>query len=436
MAALKAVPPFTREQSREGFRTLLDRMQAYAPLQACYVLLEHTGHYHKLLEQYLQEQDIAVYIIHVQKRPTGMLKSDKRDALNLANSLYSQLELGVQMADRLQLVRRALPPSEAASQLRGLIRHRYELIQESTQRKNKLRALSDELFPELTLICKDPNLPTALAIRERFPTAHAVATASLTALSQVRAGHYPSDGKLVELQELARHSIGIKDANRQRGLVFEQTQLIKELRLIGEHLEQLEAEIAQIVEHCREGKILTSIPAIGPIQAATILASLGNSSNFASAASLKSYFGWAPTRSQTGSSFDRSQLTHGGTRPVKQMMYLIVWNATRMQCEWARLYERLVPLKCAYDERTHGYKGKGKVMGRIAGQMITMIYALLKTDAETLSHLALGAKPPEPMLYDPQAHKDHRNGHYHALKPRKPKQILIEQVSKSPSPAS
>ncbi len=65
-----------------------------------------------------------------------------------------------------------------------------------------------------------------------------------------------------------------------------------------------------------------------------------------------------------------------------------------------------------------------------------MIYALLKTDAETLSHLAPGAKPPEPMLYDPQVHKDHRNGHYHALKPSKPKQILIEQVSKSPSPAS
>jgi len=39
-----------------------------------------------------------------------------------------------------------------------MVRHRYELIAESTQRKNKLTAVCDELFPELTHIMKDPNL--------------------------------------------------------------------------------------------------------------------------------------------------------------------------------------------------------------------------------------------------------------------------------------
>jgi hypothetical protein len=38
--------------------------------------------------QYLQDLGIPVYIIHVQKRPEGLLKSDKRDALTLANRLY------------------------------------------------------------------------------------------------------------------------------------------------------------------------------------------------------------------------------------------------------------------------------------------------------------------------------------------------------------
>ncbi len=75
-------PALPFEQSREGFHLLVDRMRSYTSLEACYVLLEHTGHYHKLLEQYLQEMDIAVYVVHVQKRPTGMLKTDKRDALN------------------------------------------------------------------------------------------------------------------------------------------------------------------------------------------------------------------------------------------------------------------------------------------------------------------------------------------------------------------
>src|SRR5204862_4902667 len=78
----------------EGFRALVDRMQEYVPLEQATVLLEHTGHYHKNLEQYLLELDIPVSRIHVQERPKGMMKTDKRDALGLANRLYTQLELG------------------------------------------------------------------------------------------------------------------------------------------------------------------------------------------------------------------------------------------------------------------------------------------------------------------------------------------------------
>jgi transposase len=422
-------PALPFEQSREGFHLLVDRMRSYAPLEACYVLLEHTGHYHKLVEQYLQEMDIAVYVVHVQKRQIGMLKTDKRDALNLANTLYSQLELGVQVAEKLSLVRRALPPTKAAIQLKGLIRHRYELIQESTQRRNKLTALCDEIFPELTQVMKDPNSPTALTIREKFPSPYALATASLAALQDVRGTNRSlSDGKLVQLQCLAGQSIGIKDVNRQRGLVLEQSLLIKELRLIQHHLEQLEEEICQIVEQSREGRILMSIPGIGPLSAATLIATIGNVANFSRAGELKSYLGWAPTREQTGTSFDRSGLTSGGARSTRQIMYLIVWHAIKQKdCEFAHLYERLVPLKCPYNDATRRFTGKGKVIGRIAGQMVSMIYGLLMTDYEITSHLAPGTKPPDPLLYDPEVHKRHRNGEYRALKPRKQKQLLIEQ---------
>ncbi len=54
-------------------------------------------------------------------RPTGLLKSDKRDALALGNHLYNQLEKGVQLAERSQLVRQALPPIPAAIELKALV---------------------------------------------------------------------------------------------------------------------------------------------------------------------------------------------------------------------------------------------------------------------------------------------------------------------------
>src|SRR5437762_4858263 len=56
-------PAFAFEQSREGFRADVVRIREYVPLEQVIVLLEHTGHYHKNLEQYLLELDITVYRI-------------------------------------------------------------------------------------------------------------------------------------------------------------------------------------------------------------------------------------------------------------------------------------------------------------------------------------------------------------------------------------
>ena|ERR1700730_2172427 len=183
------------------------------------------------------------------------------------------------------------------------MRHRYELANEGTQRKNKLTAICDELFPELTLVFKNPNLPIALDLREKFSTPQAVATASLVALREVRKRNYPSESQLLLLQQLAAQSIGTKNLARQRSLLLEQGLLIKELRLIQGHMEQLDMEIAQIVEQSREGHILLSIPPVSPMYAAAILATIVHIANFEDAGHLKSYFGWAPRRAQTGISF-------------------------------------------------------------------------------------------------------------------------------------
>jgi len=414
----EACPALVFENAREGFRLLIERIRGLAPLEHVFVLMERTGHYHRTLEHYLQELDIPVSMMHVQSRPGGMLKTDKRDALTLANQLYSQLELGVQVANKLQLVRRVVPPTEAAAQLKGLIRHRYELIRESTQRKNKLTAICDEVFAELTRVVKDPNSLFALTLRERFPTPQALAPVSFTILQEIRGGARSlSDARLLELQGLAAQSLGIKDVARLRGLVLEQGQLIKELRLLREHVEHLDSEIGNIVAHAREGQILLSFPGFGAITAATIIAAIGSIHNFPSASALKSYFGWAPVVVQSGSTLDHSRLTRGGTRTMKQILFLAVFQAIRLQDnEWAKLYERLVKTRCPYDEKTQSRVGKKRVIGRVAGQMTEAIYALLKRDAELLAKMLPGQDPPPPLLYDPEVHQRHRQGQYRPLK--------------------
>jgi|SRR5579884_2082647 hypothetical protein len=142
--------------------------------------------------------------VSMSERQEGLLKTDKREALSLANLLYNQLEKGIQVGDPLQAVRRLVPPTEAAAALRGMVRHHYELVSESTQRKNKLTSICDKLFPEFTRLLRNPNLPTALALGSRFPTTAELTMASFEELRQARGRSCSvSDAKLLELQRLA-----------------------------------------------------------------------------------------------------------------------------------------------------------------------------------------------------------------------------------------
>ena len=114
---------------------------------------------------------------------------------------------------------------------------------------------------------------------------------------------------------------------------------------------------------------------------------------------------------------------------MKQMLFLMAARATTLDCEWARIYQRLLPRLCTYDEGTRDYRGKKKVLGRIAGQMATMIYALLKTDQETLSQIPSG-EPPPPMLYDREIHHKHQEGSYRSLKPNTQPRTILQLLRK------
>ena len=109
---------------------------------------------------------------------------------------------------------------------------------------------------------------------------------------------------------------------------------------------------------------------------------------------------------------------------MKQLLFIVAAKATTLDCEWAKIYQRLLPRLCTYDEKAREYRGKKRVLARIAGQMTSMMYALLKTDQETLSQVPPGESPP-PMLYDPEVHRRHQEGHYRSLKPgTQPRKII------------
>jgi transposase len=403
-------------RSRAGFDALLAAILLYVPLDRLTVIFEHTGHYSRAMQDFLLAQQITAYRLHVSARPNRLIKNDKRDALALAVLGYNRLTLGVQSTERGQDLRLVIEDLPSAKQLRPLVQHRLELVKHSVAIQNRLTSLNDELFPEFTQVYSDPNSPSALVMRLVFPTPHDVAQASIDALCATRKRNLPARADLLRLQELAATSICVQDPLRVTSLALEQRHLIAHLQFIQVQIEAVDGEIKPIISESREGRILMSM-GLGEVAAATFLAFIGNLANFQSAGKLRSLFGWSPQQQQTGSSMDSQSLARSGNKTLKQMIYMVVLGRIRSDETWRKMYDRLVARKC--EQQADGtYRGKKKVIGRLAGQMIGIMYVLLKKDADLLAALKEGEPIPEPELYSTQKHEKARRDSEAAVRRR------------------
>jgi transposase len=397
--------------SRAGFESLLSLIQAYrVPVEQCHVLLESTGHYGRSLEEFLQEQGICVYRVAAREKYNKASKTDESDARSLALMLHNQAGLGVSVLDEADRIHTVVAPSQEARALRPLVTHRYELTQATTRSENRLISIMDEVFPELADLWKDVNSISMLHLRERYPTPESVVSATLEELCASRVSNHPGRTKLAQLQEVAAHSIGTKDFYRRGSLLIEQRQLIEQLRATRKDIAELETAIERIVGGSRVGMILCSIPGVGPTQAGEIIALVGDIHNFSEGVGdLRRYCGWAPIQKQTGTSYNHTHLDKGGNRALKRSIFMITLRIIRIE-PWKSLYARLVGRTCYWDQNKEKHVGKMKVIARIAGQLVRVIYSLLWRDARTVERArAQGVEPPPPQLYDASRHSIRRH---------------------------
>ncbi len=397
-----ACPTLAIENTRAGFDRLRAAIRQHADEAETCVLLERTGHYGASLEAYLSEQGCHLYWMQARARYANN-KTDRQDARALVVLLYNELELHAPTVDERLRISPIATPGREVRTLHGLVHHRDELVAESTRRKNKLTAILDELFPEFVAVYHDPFTPSALACREQFPTPTDVAEADIEDVCHTRKRNQPSRADLMELQTLARATIGTRDGARVASLLVEQKQLIAELHLMMAHVEQLDGEIERLVASSRAGQILLSFPGVASVQAGKLLAGIGTISNFESEAKLRGYLGWAPQSAQTGTSMDSSSLSKGGNPLLKKTVFMIVMTAIRSE-PWKSRYAAMVARKCNYDGRRKEYTGRMKVVGHLCGHFIRVLYTLLKRDADLLADLPAGTEPPPPECYDPARH--------------------------------
>lgn len=283
---------FSFSNSIDGAESLILKLEAFK--NELEVAMEATGHYWLSLYSYLVEKNFTVRVINpiqtdgwrcgieIRKRKTDII-----DSLLIADLLrYGDfVETSLSNEDYLSL--------------RNLSRFRSYLISSIGDLKRKTIALLDQVFPEYASSFSNIFGKTSKEILSNFSTPSDFEDINSddlnTFLESVSKKNYASK-KIDELSKKASSSFGINFCLDSFSLQIKM--LIEQISFIQNQVSDVENEIEVLLE--KLNSLITTIPGIGSVNAATILGEIGDIKRFSNPSKLVAYAGLDASVSQSG----------------------------------------------------------------------------------------------------------------------------------------
>lgn len=311
-----------------GFSALLDRLaELGVDCGDCIVAMESTGHYWIALWEFLSERGWPVAVVNpvltdAYRKMDSLrkTKTDKVDALVIAG--FARF--------------RGLGPTsvspEVTDGVKQLTRYRAHLVRERTALKNRATACADRVFPELAEVVGGMKSATARALLRDFGTPGRIAETDIRTLEKaVRTASRGRFGraKAEEVKAAARRSIGATFA--AESVAFELRSLVETVEYLDRQIDELEAEACREMDQ-EVRALLTSIPGIADVSAATIAAEIGAPERFENPKKLVAYAGIDASTSDSGD-FESTE-NHMSKRGSSYLRYALMTAADR-----ARVYD-------------------------------------------------------------------------------------------------
>jgi transposase len=196
-------------------------------------------------------------------------------------------------------------PSDAIKALRALVRTRDDLIAERVSLANQLSALLESFWPGALAIFADIESPIALAFVQRYPTPKSAAHLGEKRLASFLATEHYCGRRTpaVLLERLRAAPAGLAGDLEQDAKGELVRALARILSTLVTELTQLSARIEHEVAQLADGTLVMSFPRAGRINAAQILAELGDvRERFLSEEQLAAEAGVAPVTYESGKS--------------------------------------------------------------------------------------------------------------------------------------
>ena len=328
----------------------------------CVFGMEATGHYWYPIYSFLKAKRYTIYVINpiqsdsLRKMYIRQTKNDSIDSFLIAEVIRFGQFGTTSMAD------------ENILAMRQLCRYRDSVISSRTEIKLRIGTIMEQIFPEYEKQFSSLWVSTSMGILEKYLTPENIENAPIDELFEIikdKSHNRLTRAKAISIKEAAADTFGIKIA--QDAFSFQLKQLIDRMNFLDKQIEALDIEIMKYYEQfdC----YLHTIPGIGIIGAATILAEIGDISRFKNSSALVAFAGIDPTVRQSGEF--NSTHNHMSKRGSPYLRHAIFLAATT--CSFHNS-----PLNAYYKKKRDQGKHHLTATGAVARKLTSVIYAVLR----------------------------------------------------------
>ena len=328
----------------------------------CVFGMEATGHYWYPIYSFLKAKGYTIYVINpiqsdsLRKMYIRQTKNDSIDSFLIAEVIRFGQFGTTSMAD------------ENILAMRQLCRYRDSVISSRTEIKLRIGTIMEQIFPEYEKQFSSLWVSTSMGILEKYLTPENIENAPIDELFEIikdKSHNRLTKAKAISIKEAAADTFGIKIA--QDAFSFQLKQLIDRMNFLDKQIEALDCQILEYYE--KFDCYLHTIPGIGIIGAATILAEIGDISRFKNSSALVAFAGIDPTVRQSGEF--NSTHNHMSKRGSPYLRHAIFLAATT--CSFHNS-----PLNAYYKKKRDQGKHHLTATGAVARKLTTVIYAVLR----------------------------------------------------------
>ena len=328
----------------------------------CVFGMEATGHYWYPIYSFLKAKGYTICVINpiqsdsLRKMYIRQTKNDSIDSFLIAEVIRFGQFGTTSMAD------------ENILAMRQLCRYRDSVISSRTEIKLRIGTIMEQIFPEYEKQFSSLWVSTSMGILEKYLTPENIENAPIDELFEIikdKSHNRLTRAKAISIKEAAADTFGIKIA--QDAFSFQLKQLIDRMNFLDKQIEALDCQILEYYE--KFDCYLHTIPGIGIIGVATILAEIGDISRFKNSSSLIAFAGIDPTVRQSGEF--NSTHNHMSKRGSPYLRHAIFLAATT--CSFHNS-----PLNAYYKKKRDQGKHHLTATGAVARKLTTVIYAVLR----------------------------------------------------------